>query len=77
MSVNELQQRIIDEVLKMESPELLEKFYKLLEMEKEEYVYQLSEERKLIIREAQAEYKAGKYITQEELDKELDEWLEE
>lgn len=71
MSVQEMQQRIIDQIRKIEAPELLE-----LETE-QTGVYELSEERKAIIMEAQAEYKAGKFITQEELDKEIDELLNE
>ncbi len=43
--------------------------------ELEEVPLQLSPEQQQIIEEAQEEYRQGKYLSAEQADKEIDEWL--
>lgn len=76
MSTAELRKRLIDRISKTNDPAILEEVYRLLDLDTSELdVYSLTDEQKSVIEEAQGEIKAGKYITDGEVNKDIDEWL--
>lgn len=75
MSFIELKKILVSKIAETEDEELLKMVYRLLNSGSD--VYQLSEEQASILNEAQAEYKAGNYITHDELLKELNKWLKD
>jgi hypothetical protein len=78
MSTLELKQKLINSIKEIDNPELLKEVFRLLEIENEEAeIYKLSEEEKKGIEEARAEIQAGKYISDENANKDIDKWLKE
>ena len=76
MSTAELKVRLIKEITDSDNEELLKDVYRLLEIENDDsQPYLLNDEQLLIVAEAQAEVKAGKFLTDEEANREIDEWL--
>lgn len=75
MSFIELKKILVSKIAETEDEELLKMVYRLLNSGSD--VYQLSEEQTSILNEALAEYKAGNYITHDELLKELNKWLKD
>jgi len=79
MSVKELKERIISRIMTIEDADVIQHVYDLLEAETgnmAEKNYDLTPEQMQIVEEARAQYRRGEYTTQEDLDKEMDEWLE-
>jgi len=78
MSTLELKQKIITRIRESQNPDLLKEVIRLLEIESEDIeVYKLSEEQRKGIDQAREEIKNGKFISNEQSDKEIDEWLRE
>ena len=76
MSTVELKERLINKILHTESPELLGEVFRLLEIENEEMeVIKLSDQQKQAILQGQEDIKNGRFLTNEQADKEIDEWL--
>jgi len=76
MSIVELKERLISKILHTESPELLGEVFRLLEIENEEMeVIKLSDQQKQAILQGQEDIKNGRFLTNEQADKEIDEWL--
>ena len=76
MSTVELKERLISKILHTDSPELLGEVFRLLEIENEEMgVIKLSDQQKQAILKGQADIKNGRFLTNEQADKEIDEWL--
>ena len=73
MSINSLKKALIGKIVDTNDEEVLRVVYRLLDQTQE--VYQLSAEEQQIVEEAQAEYKKGNAISDEDLQKELDKWL--
>lgn len=77
MSTIELRKRLIDKIQKTDDDMLLEEAYRLLEMEVDELdIYSLSNSQKEAIELSRQQIKEGKYLTDEQANKEIDEWLE-
>lgn len=58
------------------SDDLLEEAYRLLEIESEDIeIYKLNSDQMIAIKEAKNQIKKGQVLTDEEADKEIDEWL--
>ena len=77
MSTVELRKRLIEQIEKTEDDYLLEEVYRLLNIEFEETgVYILSDAQRRAIDQARQEIKDGKYLTNDQANKEIDEWLE-
>jgi len=72
----ELRERLIQKIREIEDIEILEEIYGWLEDESHLGVYQLSEFEKGEVREAQEEIRKGKGISDEDVNKEIDEWLD-
>ncbi len=76
MTVFELKKRLIGRINRTDNNELLEEMYRLIENEEADFtVYKLSDQQRSAIEEAQEQYKNRKFLTNEQADKEIDEWL--
>jgi len=76
MSTIELKKKLMEKVDTIESDDLLKEAYRLLEMETEDIeIYKLGSEQMIAIKEAQNQFKNGMFLTDEEADKEINEWL--
>jgi hypothetical protein len=76
MSAIELRKRLIEKIAKTENEELLREIYRLLEMETSDIeIYKVSSDEMDAITEARDQIKNGEFLTDEEADKEIDEWL--
>jgi hypothetical protein len=76
MSTVELKKRLIDTIQKTENKNLLEEAFRLLELEAEDIeVYKLSDDQKSVVNEARLQFKSGKFLTNDQADNEIDEWL--
>ena len=76
MSTVELKERLISKILHTENPEVLGEVFRLLEIENEEIeVIKLSDQQKQAILQGQEDIKNGRFLTNEQADKEIDEWL--
>ncbi len=76
MSTVELRKRLIDKIQKTDNENLLEEAYRLLELETEDIeIYKLSDEQRKAVNEAKQQIKSGKYLTDDQANKEIDEWL--
>ncbi len=76
MSTIELRKRLIDKIQKSDDENLLEEAYRLLELETEDIeVYRLTDDQRKAINEARQQIKNGQFLTDEQANKEIDEWL--
>ena len=76
MSTIELKKRLIDKIQKTENEGLLEEACRLLELETSDIeIYKLSDNQKLIVEESRQQIKNGQFLTDEQANKEIDEWL--
>jgi hypothetical protein len=76
MSTSQLKEKLISTIREMDNEQLLKEIGRLLQLETKAK-YLLSDKQVQIVREAQEQIKRGKYLTEEEADKEIDEWLNE
>ena len=75
MSVNDLKRALVGKIAETNDEELLKMVYRLLDNIQE--IHQLTPEQQFAVEEAQAQYKKGEFITDEELQKELSKWLKD
>ena len=76
MSTIELRKRLIDKIQKTENEELLQEAYRLLNLENDDAeIYALNTDQKIVINEAMQQIKNGQFITEQQANKEIDEWL--
>jgi hypothetical protein len=76
MSGIELKEKLINSINKTDNEELLHEVYRLLEIENEDIeVYKLSDEQRMAISISQQQIKNGEFLTNQEADNEIDEWL--
>ena len=76
MSGVELKEKLINSINKTDNEELLHEVYRLLEIENEDIeVYKLSDEQRKAISISQQQIKNGEFITNQEADNEIEEWL--
>jgi hypothetical protein len=76
MTVTELKQRLIGKINQLENNELLEEMYRLIANEETDTgIYKLSEEQLKAVEEGQLQYKNGEFLTEEQADKDIEEWL--
>ncbi|MEX0810882.1 MAG: hypothetical protein WD048_01615 [Chitinophagales bacterium] len=67
--------KLIDKIKNIDDEEVIDEIYRFLEISFDDTVYQLNDEQRKEIEQARAEIKAGKGISSEEVNKEIDEWL--
>ena len=76
MSTIELRKRLIDKIQKTDNEDLLAEAYRLLELETEDIeIYKLNNDQRKAITEARQQIKSGQFLTDEQSNKEIDEWL--
>ncbi|MEX2230579.1 MAG: hypothetical protein WD824_00355 [Cyclobacteriaceae bacterium] len=76
MSSAELKKRLIDKIQKTDNENLLEEAFRLLQLESEDIeIYKLSDEQKSAVNEAREQIKRGEFLTDDEANKDVDEWL--
>jgi hypothetical protein len=69
--------KLIGIIQRIEDKDLLDEVMRLLDMGLEEKEYITSDEQKSAIEEAKKQYKKKKYLTDNESDRQIDEWLKE
>lgn len=77
MSTRELQESIIQKIRRTNDDELLNYLNQLLSNEVEQKAYKLSEFEKNMLAESEADYLAGRIISNEDVNSRNDEWLKE
>lgn len=77
MSKLDIKEKLIEEIKQVDNVHLLEVLYDILTNEAGEKVYILNEEQITAIEEAREQYKKGEIFTNEEVDRETEEWLKE
>ncbi|HEY5750876.1 MAG TPA: hypothetical protein VIU12_32660 [Chryseolinea sp.] len=76
MSTTELKKQLVDKIQKTDNENLLEEAYRLLELETQDIeVYKLTDDQRKAIDEARQQIKKGEFLTDEQANKEIDEWL--
>lgn len=76
MSTIELRKRLIDKVQKTQDERVLEEAYRLLELETEDIdIYKLDDGQKKAIGQARQQIKDGQFLTNDQANREIDEWL--
>lgn len=76
MKTKEIKRKLINEINLSKNKNLLEEFYNFLNLENEiQETYKLNTEQNSAIAEAREQIKNDDYLTNEEADQEIDEWL--
>lgn len=76
MTGYELKQRLIGKIKQIENNELLEEMYRLITNdETDNNIYVLSDEQLNAVQEGQLQYLNGQFITEDQADKDIEEWL--
>ncbi len=75
MSTAELKKKLIDKIKDTEDKDVLQEAYQILNQDKKVVRYKLSPGQVSAVREARAEIKKGKSLSNVQVDKEMDEWL--
>lgn len=76
MSAIELRKRLIDKIKKTDNADLLAEVYRLLELETDDVErYKLNDNQREAIKEARHQIINGQFLTDEQSNKEIDEWL--
>ncbi|MBE7639790.1 hypothetical protein GUB10_05530 [Salegentibacter sp. BLCTC] len=76
MKTAEIREKLISEINSSDNKNLLEELYRYLNREnRTQKTYNLSDEQKLAIEEAREQINKGDYLTSEEANQEIDEWL--
>lgn len=76
MSTIELRKRLIDKIQKTDNEDLLAEAYRLLELETEDIeIYKLNDNQRKAISEARQQINSGQFLTDEQSNREIDEWL--
>ena len=77
MNISAIKEKLIKEIRQTNDLQLLQAVLRILSLKTEEEVYQLNEAQLSAIEEARAQFKRGEFLTNEEADKEIEEWLKE
>lgn len=76
MKTIEIKKKLINEINLSKNKKLLEEFYRFLNLENEiEETYKLNSKQKSAIADAREQIKNGDYLTNEQANQEIDEWL--
>ncbi len=77
MTTVKIKKKIIKRINDSENELLLEEIYRLMEGDDTDEIMYLSDAQKASVREGQEDYRQGRVVSQEDLDREIDEWLKE
>jgi len=76
MSNVELRKKLIETIQKTNNSILLEEAYRLLAIESEDIeIYKLSDDQRKAVIEGRKQIKDGQFLTDEQANNEIDEWL--
>ncbi len=76
MKTIEIKKKLITEINLSKNKNLLEEFYRFLHLENEvQDKYKLNLEQKSVVAEARNQIETGDYLTNEQANQEIDEWL--
>jgi predicted transcriptional regulator len=76
MSIIEMKKELIEKIQSTDDEMLLEEIYRLLEINlDEDYVIELTESQNEMINAGIKDIKEGNFLTHEQANKEIDEWL--
>lgn len=76
MSTLELRKKVIEKIGKIENEDLLNEVNRLIDIEASDFeVYELNDEEKQAIMEAENQIKNGEILTDEEAKKDIAKWL--
>ena len=70
-----LKDKIISKIRETDDPALLEEVSRLFEIQESESIYPVNEEQKKAIGEAQDQIRNNQTLTDDQADKDIDEWL--
>ena len=77
MSATELREKLIAKIRQTKDEALLEDISNLIELQETDQIYLLSNEQKKAVEEARKQIKNGACCTDEQANKEIDQWLSE
>jgi hypothetical protein len=77
MTTTELKKKLIRKIYKLDDDLLLEEMSRMVGIESDEEIYHLSEKQLREVEEARQQYLRGEYVSNEGLEKEIEEWLKE
>jgi hypothetical protein len=76
MSTAELKKKLIGKITDTENENLLLEVYRLLEIEEGDLaIYKLTDEQISVVEESQQQIKKGKFLSDHDANKEIDEWF--
>lgn len=76
MKLSEIKKKLILRIHQSQNDLLLEEMYRLLASEEEDTgLFEMSPEQKLSVERAREQYRKGEFLSQEQADKDIDEWL--
>lgn len=76
MTVADLKHKIINKINQTSDNSLLEELYRLLTIDESEFeILELTAEQKRQIDIGKKQFRNGQFLTQEQADKDIDEWL--
>jgi len=75
MSSAELKEKLIESIRKTEDKQLLEEISHLLELQEPDTIYQLNDQQKKNISKAKEQIQNNEFLSNEDADKDIDEWL--
>jgi hypothetical protein len=76
MTAKELKKKLIHKIDLSENNELLEEMYRLIANEETDTnIFDLSEQQLKAVEEGQLQYRNGEFLTEEQADKDIEEWL--
>jgi predicted Zn-ribbon and HTH transcriptional regulator len=70
-----LKDKLINKIKETDDPALLEEISNLFELQEPEAVYQTSDKQKKVIEDARQQVRNKETLTDEQADKDIDEWL--
>lgn len=77
MNTSELKLNIIQKITELKEVRVIEEIKRLLDFELDQGIYELSETQKNRVAEAREEYTNEDFLTADEADNEIDQWLKE
>ncbi|HLN72552.1 MAG TPA: hypothetical protein VK205_04605 [Prolixibacteraceae bacterium] len=76
MTSQELKEKLIGKINQIQNNEILEEMYRLISNEEvDDNVYELSDDQKNAVEEAQEQFKNGQYFSGDQADNDIEEWL--
>jgi len=77
MSTAELKNLLIHRIAAINDKTLLDAIKTLIDTKSEQQIYQTTPEQRRSIEEGQAQIERGEYLTNDQVEKEIDQWLKE